>query len=116
MSAASNWEEHAKRVYFLFMKEFATAFYKSKAWKNCRELYAQSVGGLCERCLAKGVYRPGEIVHHKVWLTPENINDASITLNWDNLILLCRDCHAEVHEKDVKRYRIDEAGRVEIKT
>lgn len=34
-------------------KEFAKSFYKSKAWKRCRAMYAASVGGLCERCLTK---------------------------------------------------------------
>ena len=49
----------------LGMKEYARAFYLSPAWQNCRNTYAQSVGGLCERCLRKGLYVPGEIVHHK---------------------------------------------------
>lgn len=48
--------------------------------------------GLCVRC-----GRPGEIVHHKIYLTPENIDDPNITLNEDNLELLCRDCHAMEH-------------------
>jgi 5-methylcytosine-specific restriction endonuclease McrA len=50
--------------------------------------------GLCVRC-----GRPGEIVHHKIHLTPQNINDPSIALGEDNLELLCRDCHAIVHEE-----------------
>jgi len=94
------------------MKEFAKAFYKSQAWKQCRESYAKAQGYLCEKCLRRGVYKPGEIVHHKVWLTPDNIHDPSVTLCWDNLILLCRECHAEEHEKRSRRYRIDKAGRV----
>lgn len=50
--------------------------------------------GLCVRC-----GRPGEIVHHKVHLTPENISDLSIALGEDNLELLCRECHAIEHEE-----------------
>ena len=45
------------------MKEFAKKFYKSKAWQNTRKAYAASVGGLCEQCLKRGVYKAGEIVH-----------------------------------------------------
>ena len=94
------------------MQEWARAFYKSEAWKHCRAVYAQNECGLCERCLQRGMYKPGEIVHHKVHLTPDNINDPEITLNWDNLELVCRDCHAELHEERVRRYRIAANGSV----
>ena len=97
------------------MKKFAEKFYKSKAWKNCRDAYSKSVGQLCEDCLEKGIYRSGEIVHHKVELSPENIDDPNITLNWGNLRLLCRDCHAEKHKKSMRRYKVDECGRIQIK-
>ena len=101
------------------MRSFAKSFYTSTAWANCREAYAKSKSNLCERCLKLGQYSPGEIVHHKVHLTPDNIGDARITLDWNNLELLCRQCHAEEHEeeykqrnKSQKRYKIDEYGRV----
>ena len=93
------------------MKEFAKAFYKSAAWKRCRDGYAKAAGGLCERCLEKGLYNPGEIVHHKTALTPDNVNNPAVTLAWDNLQLVCRNCHAELHGAE-KRYRVDELGRV----
>lgn len=87
------------------MKEYARAFYKSQAWKNTRDAYARSRGWLCERCMRAGLPVPGEIVHHKIWLTPENINDTSVTLDWDNLELVCRQCHADEHEKKGTRKR-----------
>jgi len=95
-----------------FMKPYATKFYKSQAWKRCRERYAASVGGLCERCRKRGQIVPGAIVHHKIYLTPENINDESVTLNWDNLELVCRDCHAQEHDGVKKRYTIGPNGSV----
>lgn len=94
------------------MKDYAKAFYFSPAWINTRRAYKKSVGGLCERCLAKGLYIPGDIVHHKIHITPDNINDTDITLNWNNLELVCRDCHADIHRKIEKRYRVDEFGKV----
>lgn len=94
------------------MKEYAKSFYKSKAWQQCRDAYAKAAGGLCERCMAKGLYKPGEIVHHKVSITPDNIGDPSVTLCWDNLELVCRDCHADIHRGRERRYTIDELGRV----
>lgn len=83
-------------------KDYAKRFYKSKAWRECRVGYITSVDGLCERCLERGVYTPGYIVHHIKHITPNNINDPNITLNWDNLMYVCHDCHNRIHggEKD----------------
>jgi 5-methylcytosine-specific restriction endonuclease McrA len=63
-------------------------------WKKCRNNYFQSKYGLCERCAA-----PGKIVHHKKYITPDNINDPNITLNWDNLELVCQECHNKEHHE-----------------
>ena len=93
-------------------RDFAKQFYSSEAWNQCRTGYKKSVGGLCERCLAKGLYVPGEIVHHKIHITPQNIQNSDIVLNWGNLELLCRECHAEMHGKQKKRYKVDAIGRV----
>ena len=94
------------------MQDYAREFYSSTAWKNTRTAYAKSVHNLCERCLRKGVYTPGEIVHHKIHITPDNILDPVITLNFKNLELVCRECHAEEHGQRKRRYKIDELGRV----
>lgn len=93
------------------MQDFATTFYKSKAWQRCRASYLKQAGGLCEQCLARGIYKPGEIVHHRIHLTSDNISDPSVTLNPNNLELLCRDCHAIAHKPE-KRFKVDEMGRV----
>lgn len=75
-------------------KEWARAFYDSAVWRRQREMYRRSVHGICEMC-----GQPGEIVHHKRELTPMTINDPKETLAFENLQLLCRDCHALVHGK-----------------
>ena len=100
-------------------RDFSVAFYHSKAWKNTRDAYFRSVHGLCERCKKRGVIKSGAIVHHKRHLTPENISDPSVTLNFDNLELLCRECHAiehpEVYGKDESqkpRALFDEDGNL----
>lgn len=80
-------------------KAFAKKFYSSKAWQTCRNEYARDRHYLCENCLRKGIYKVGEIVHHKIELDPVNINNPEITLNFNNLELLCRDCHAVMHEQ-----------------
>lgn len=89
-------------------------FYNSKRWKQCADTYASSKKYLCERCLQAGIFSAGEEVHHKIRLTPENVNDASISLNWDNLECLCKKCHQAEHMEDASlRYykRKDAAGK-----
>lgn len=63
---------------------------------------------VCERC--GGV---GEICHHKKYITQKNINDPNITLNFDNLECLCRDCHGKEHGLKGCLTIFDEAGHIE---
>lgn len=100
-------------------REFSRKFYKSKQWKDTRNAFARSKNNLCERCLRSGQVVRGEIVHHKQHLSPDNINDTSITLGFNNLELLCRDCHAAEHpeiyrnnRKAKPRVAFDENGNV----
>lgn len=92
-------------------REFARDFYNSQAWINCAKAYKKYRKGLCESRLADGIYKPGVIVHHKIHLTPENIKDPNVALNWENLKLLCRDHHAKEHGGE-KRYKFGPDGRI----
>lgn len=74
------------------MKPWAAEFYASAVWRRQRAAYTAQAHGLCERC-----GKPGDIVHHKIYLTPDNIHDPRITLAYDNLELLCIDCHNAEH-------------------
>ena len=78
-------------------KPWARKFYDSKRWKSCRKSYISSVHGLCEECLRQGRYKPGIIMHHKITLTPDNINDPYVTLSHENLEYLCLECHNIEH-------------------
>ena len=92
-------------------------FYKSRLWRKVSKEYIKRVGGLCERCYRQGKIVSGEIVHHKVHVNPETIGDTSITLNPDNLELVCRKCHAKEHPEmyghDERRYKVVD-GKIEI--
>ena len=102
-----------RKSLFCFMKPFAEKFYKSTNWQTCREAYARSVKYLCEDCLGNGLIVPGEIVHHVTEITPENIDDPEITMNFNNLRMVCRDCHAKHHgAKQGQRYTILSDGTV----
>lgn len=74
------------------MKPFAKKFYRSAAWQRIRKQKIIMVHGLCERCS-----EPGKIVHHKVLLTAQNINDPAISLNLELLEYLCQECHNKEH-------------------
>lgn len=87
-------------------------FYKSKVWKNVRHSIWLKQNLLCAIChkpvYVAGIsdYIPKEnrrtgIVHHKIWLDNNNINDDDITINDDNLIGVCKECHENIHHPDV---------------
>lgn len=88
---------------FFLMKEFARKFLHSKRWLKCRAGYidhrVQIDGGMCEVCRE----RLGYIVHHKIVLTSENIDDPEISLNWECLSFECKICHDEHEGHGVKR-------------
>lgn len=73
-------------------KKYALSFYKSKEWIKCRDGFMKSKHYICERCGGLAY-----IVHHKKHITPNNINNPNITLNWDNLQALCLECHNKIH-------------------
>jgi 5-methylcytosine-specific restriction enzyme A len=93
------------------LKSWAESFYKGKAWRQCRDAYFVSQHGICERCGGLG-----KIVHHKKYLTPDNINDPDVSLNWENLELLCHDCHNKEHFEKYSPIRdglmFDESGNL----
>ena len=86
-------------------KEWAREFYNSSNWAKCERAYKKYRRGLCETCLAKGIYTAGVIVHHVVHLTPENISDPNVALNFDNLKLVCCACHCQEHPRTWMRKR-----------
>lgn len=89
--------------------EFAQKFYNSKHWKKVRAAYLSEKNYICERCGA-----PANIVHHKTYITPQNINDTHVTLSFDNLEALCFDCHNKEHFKQQaeQRYIFGSNGKV----
>ncbi len=87
------------------MRSIDRSFYCSSAWEKCREEYLKKANHLCERCLAKGIYEPAIIVHHKIYLTEDNYGDAELMFGFDNLEALCKACHNEEHKTVVKEKR-----------
>ena len=72
----------------------------------------KKVGGLCERCLKRGMINPAVVVHHRIHLTPENIRQEEIRTGEQNLEALCWACHEKEHKGRKRRYTIDSKGHV----
>lgn len=93
------------------MRRAPDRFYQGRAWQRCRAAYYAEQHGICERC-----GKLGDIVHHKVYLNRENVNDPEISLNADNLELLCMECHNKEHFKNESEIddalMFDEEGNV----
>ena len=80
------------------------SFYKSKEWQGLIEVIKlQRVNGngdvICEACGHPIVKAYDCIAHHKEHLTLDNVNDASISLNQDNIALLHFKCHNIEHNR-----------------
>ena len=101
-------------------------FYHSKAWNDVRRTVWLKQNLLCNRC-GKPVYVDGisewipkdkrrtGIVHHKKELDNNNITDDNITLNEDNLIGVCKECHEKIHHANMgcrKGMMFDENGNI----
>lgn len=67
-------------------------FYHSKQWTKCRNAFVAYRQGKCEICGKRG-----NLVHHRIHLNDTNVDDPEISLNFDNLELLCKDCHNKIH-------------------
>ena len=85
-------------------------FYNSLSWQKARDYKIASAGYLCEVC--GGV---GEIVHHKIPLTEANMHNPKISIDNENLQLVCRSCHKRIHDHldgKGRRIRFDKDGNI----
>ena len=79
-------------------------FYTSDPWRRLREIVinerTKADGYVYDEVTGQPILKAYDIVlHHKVYLTPENVNDASIALNPDNLQIVSHRTHNKIHEK-----------------
>ena len=74
------------------------AFYCRKDYLDLAQACKIKSGGVCAKC--GGVCDISELrPHHKVELTLDNIDDVNVTLNPDNIEVLCHDCHNAAHKR-----------------
>ena len=82
-------------------------YYNSHQWKLLRNYYI-TTHPLCEQCLANGISRAAEHVHHRV----EFMSGATDTDKWEllldplNLMSVCKSCHEKIHgERHSQKYK-----------
>ena len=76
------------------------SFYASAAWINFRAYIIAERGLVCEHCGKEILKERDATVHHVTELTPENVHDAVIALNPENVLLVhSNPCHDEIHQR-----------------
>lgn len=79
-------------------------FYKSKEWINLLQILRNeriNSEGLiiCEHCGKPIIHKYDCIGHHVKELTEQNVSNAEISLNPDNIILVHHSCHNKIHDR-----------------
>lgn len=80
-------------------------FYASDIWRKFRaELISQRInpadGILYDEYSGKPLIKSYDIVaHHKIPLTMQNVNDFSVSLNPENIMLVSQQSHNEIHKR-----------------
>jgi hypothetical protein len=75
-------------------------FYASQKWIRFRSAIIAERGLVCEQC-GRVIATPKDVtLHHTpIALTIDNVDDVMISLNPDNVKLICRDCHNKEHKR-----------------
>lgn len=79
-------------------------FYKSSQWQKLLEVIKMDRVNedgqiICEYCGRPIVDKYDCIGHHTIFLTEDNVNDADVSLNPDNVQLVHHRCHNKIHDK-----------------
>lgn len=79
-------------------------FYRSSEWRGLLSIIkSERVNAqgelICEHCEIPIVRAYDCIGHHVIELTEQNVNDANISLNPDNIMLVHHRCHNKIHNK-----------------
>lgn len=82
------------------------SFYTSKRWRDFRQVIISERKPICETC-GQVIIDPKEIEvdHDPIELTVNNVNDANVALNPENVKIRCHDCHNKRHNRYGKTER-----------
>lgn len=82
-----------------------SAFYTSVEWRGCRssiiaDRSSKNGGIVKDEHTGNPIYNAYDIVaHHKIPITMQNVNDVSISLNPENIMLVTHRSHNEIHAR-----------------
>ncbi|MCM1237036.1 MAG: HNH endonuclease [Ruminococcus flavefaciens] len=81
-----------------------STFYQSKEWEAFRKVVIMERLNECGETICEYCGRPiiksyDIIAHHKEYLTEQNVNNAMIALNPENIALVHHVCHNRIHDK-----------------
>lgn len=79
-------------------------FYQSKEWRAFRDLIIMQrmtpEGFVIDEITGKPILKAFDIIlHHKEFLTEDNVNDANVSLNPDNIQIVSHRTHNYIHNK-----------------
>lgn len=79
-------------------------FYKSKEWEAFRQVIiaerTRPDGFIYDEETGKPILRPYDLIlHHKIFLTEENVNDATVAFNPDNIEVVSHRTHNRLHDR-----------------
>lgn len=74
-------------------RERRSVYYTPK-WRDFRERALKNAGFLCEHCKSDGRIVSARLVHHK-----KAIREGGEPFDAENLVALCNECHAEIHNR-----------------
>lgn len=82
------------------MRKLRQVAYQNTQWRKMRDCYIKE-HPLCDECLKKGKITPAEDVHHIRSPFKKGEINWALLLDEDNLMSLCKNCHAEIHNKQL---------------
>ena len=74
------------------------SFYQSSKWAKFRLAYISKNKPICNICNRFIATAHNITLHHKTELDEVNVDDYTISLNEDNITLLCSGCHNNLHK------------------
>ena len=74
-------------------------FYASKEWRQLRDILIVERKMTCQKCGKHFIDTSQLIGHHIIELNEDNVYNADISLNKDNIEVICYDCHNKEHRR-----------------
>lgn len=81
--------------------------YNNTTWRKLRNTFLRE-HAVCADCISKGRVTPAQDVHHIKSPFKNGEINYNLLLDYTNLVSLCKECHAERHNKDQGNITIEE--------